>query len=177
MADILASLPSQIQSHIKAITSSAGLAENDESYEQLAQGWQQKMELFQEKTTEGGMKEVQNLAQDDKSGCVALTYSGSLILVGPTEENTRKCAYNSIGLRKDVPESIVKTESILTSAIAIDQPITFENGPVQSTSAIYKIAVLVEDLPLIEQEAQINAVTVILTEEFVDVNKALVVIK
>ena len=120
------------------------------------------------------MAGVDHLAQDDAGGCIALTYSGSLILVGPLEEGKRKCAYNSIGLRKDVPESVVKDDSSLGGDVAVDQPVAFENGPVQSTSAIFKIAVVEAEMTVIEEEEAINAVTVILTKGFVDVNQALV---
>lgn len=174
MGEILASLPGQIQTHIKAITQSAGLPDNDQSYEQLAQGWKKKLELFEEQIKLGGMADVESLAKDDSRGCVALTYSGSLILVGPLEDAKRKCAYNSIGVRKDVPESVTKEDSSLAADIAIDAPVVFENGPVKSTSSIFKIAVVQADLTVIEEEEQINAVTVILTEGFVDVNQALV---
>jgi len=175
MGDILASLPAQIQTHIKAITQSSGLPDNDDSYEKLALGWKQKGDLFDEKTQSSGMKEVESLAADDSRGCLALTYSGSLVLIGPQEEGKRTCAYNSIGMRKDMPDSVVKDDSTLKADVALDQPIQFGQGPVQSTSAIYKIAMVVAEMTKIQEEEQINAVTVILTEGFVDVNKALVV--
>jgi len=174
MGEILASLPAQIQTHIKAITQSAGLPDNEESYEQLAQGWKSKLELFDEQTQEGGMSSVDRLTQDEAKGCIALTYSGSLILVGPQEDGTRKCGYSSIGMRKDVPEAVIKDDAVLTSDVAVDEVVTFENGPVKSTSAIFKIAMVVAEMTVIEEQEQINAVTVILTEGFVDVNKALV---
>jgi len=174
MGEILASLPAQIQTHIKAITQSSGLPEGEESYEKLALGWQKKLELFEEKTKSEGMGEVASVAKGEQGGCIALTYSGSLILVGPQEDGIRKCAYNSIGLRKDVPESVINEKSVLSSDVAVDAPISFEQGPVQSTSAIFKIAVVQTAMTVIQEEEQINAVTVILTEGFVDVNKALV---
>lgn len=173
MGTLLASLPAQIQSHIKTITPSTGLPDNDESYEKLAEGWQKKLELFNQQIEAGGMVETDGLAQGDKRGCIALTYSGSLILIGPLEGGKRKCAYNSIGLRKDVPESVVKEGAGLVGDLSVDRPVTFENGPVKSTSAIFKVAVVEEELSRIEEEQKISEVTVILTQGFVDVNQAL----
>jgi hypothetical protein len=58
--------------------------------------------------------------------------------------------------------------------VAENKPIEFETGPVKSTSAIYKIAVCKEEVSTEIQEEKISEVTVIMTEEFVEVNKALV---
>lgn len=174
MGEILAGLPAPIQTHIKSIARSAGLPDNEESYERLAQGWAEKLRLFEEKTQAEGMTEVERLGQDDPKGCVALTYSGSLILVGPQDEGVRKCVYNSIGIRKDVPDSVAKDDSKLAGDVLIEHPVEFEQGPVKSTSAIFKIAVAQEALTVVEEQEKISEVTVILTEGFVDVNKALV---
>ena len=173
MGTLLASLPAQIQSHIKTIAPSTGMPDTEESYEKLALGWQKKLELFNQQIEAGGMVEAEGLAQEDARGCVALTYSGSLLLIGPLEGGKRKCAYNSIGLRKDVPESVVKEGSSLAGDLSVDRPVAFENGPVKSTSAIFKVAVVEQPLSLVEEEQKISEVTVILTQGFVDVNQAL----
>ena len=174
MGEILSSLPPEIQVHIKQITKGSGMSEADESFESMAQAWLDKKVIFEERTTEKNMAEVDEVLVDDNKGCVALTYSGSLILVGPLKDGVRKAAYNSIGIRTNVPESAVQEESILGAPIAVNKPIVFEKGPVQSTSSIFKIAQVQEDLPAVVEEEQISEVTVIMTSEFVDVNKALV---
>jgi len=174
MGDILNQLPPEIQSHIKGITQSTGLPDNDESYEKIAQGWLDKKNIFEAQIAAQGMIEVEELAADDENGGVALTYSGSLILIGPIIEGFRKAAYNSIGMRKNVPDSMVQDQSKLADSIKIDAPIQFEAGPVKSTSSIFKIAICKNELEAIEQEEKISEVTVIMTNEFVDVNKALV---
>ncbi|MDT8447370.1 MAG: hypothetical protein RRB13_10810 [bacterium] len=174
MGEILSGLPAPIQTHIKSIARSAGLPDSEESYEKLAQGWAEKLRLFEEKTAAEGMVEVEQLGKDDAKGCVALTYSGSLVLIGPLDDGVRKCVYNSIGIRKDVPDSVAKEDSLLASDVAQGQPVEFAEGPVKSTSAIYKIAVAQEALTVVQEQEKISEVTVILTEGFVDVNKALV---
>ncbi len=174
MGEILNQLPPEIQVHIKGLTQSAGLPDDDTSYDKIAQGWLDKKKIFEEQIAAQGMIEVEELATDDVNGGVALTYSGSLILVGPISDGFRKAAYNSIGLRKNVPDSIAQDQSKLAANISINAPIQFESGPVKSTSAIFKIAVCKNDLEAIEQEEKISEVTVIMTNEFIDVNKALV---
>jgi hypothetical protein len=86
----------------------------------------------------------------------------------------RKAGYNSIGIRKNVPDSMVQENSKLATEVAVNSPIEFEVGPVKSTSAIFKIAVCKGDLDAIEQEEKISRVTVIMTHEFVNVNKDLI---
>lgn len=174
MGETLSQLPPEIKVHIKAITKAAGLAETDESFERIAQSWVEKKKIFEEQVAESNMIEVESLGAEDEKGAVALTYSGSLILIGPQVEGFRKAGYNSIGIRKNVPDSLIKENSKLAADITINAPIEFETGPVKSTSSIFKIAVCKEDLDAEEQEDKISEVTVIMTNEFIDVNKALV---
>lgn len=174
MGEILNQLPPQIQAHIKNLTKPAGMTDDEESYEKLAQAWMEKKNIFERQTREKNMVEIEKLVKVDPRGAVALTYSGSLVLIGPLVEGFRKAGYNSIGLRKNVPDSMVQENSSLADDIVTDGPIEFETGPVKSTSAIYKIAVCEEELDAIEQEEKISEVTVIMTNEFVNVNKDLI---
>ena len=173
MEDVLSQLPEEIQEHIKDITALSGLPETDESYEKIAEGWLEKQALFEKEMAERGMVEIESFDKEDEKGGVALTYSGSLILVGPIIENKRHSAYNSIGMRKNVPDSVIQGESELAADVNVNEPIVFENGPVKKTSAIFKFAVC-EDESLEDQAEKIAEATLILTEEFVDVNKAMV---
>lgn len=174
MSDKFERLPAAIQVHIKNITAAAGLPDNEDSYEKLAGGWQDKEDVFTKELAEQGMVEVKLLKKENPKGAIALTYSGSLVLIGPLIENKRKCGYNSIGIRKDVPKTIIDEQSILANDIKIDQPIKFETGPVQSTSAIYKIALCEDGLEALEEQEKISEVTLIVAGEFADINKALV---
>lgn len=174
MGDILNQLPPQIQSHVKHITGQSGLPDTDESYEKIAQGWLDKKDAFEKEMHAQGLVDAESLDKEDAKGGVALTYSGSLVLVGPLKDGNRKSGYNSIGMRKNVPESIVQDDASLAKDIALGQPIEFENGPVKKTSAIYKLAVCPETLALEEQEEKISDATIIITQEFIDINNALV---
>ncbi len=174
MGDILNQLPGEIQVHIKGITKASGLPDEEESYEKMAKGWLDKKMIFEEKIAEQNMIEIDTLAIDDEKGAVALTYSGSLVIIGPLIDGFRKAGYNSIGLRKNVPDSMVQENSKLSADVAVNSPIEFETGPVKSTSSIFKIAICKDDLQADEQEEKISEVTVIMTNEFVNVNKDLI---
>ena len=103
-----------------------------------------------------------------------MTYSGSLINIGPLVDGARKSAYASIGLRRDVPDMVTKEGCILSSDICLNEPIEFEVGPVKKTSAIFKIVVCSEKLSASEQEEKISDATVVIMDEFVEVNKTLI---
>lgn len=174
MGEFLSQLPSQIQVHIKSITKSSGLSDSEESFEKIAKGWLDKLSSFEKQTQEQNMVETENLEMDNPQGAVALTYSGSLVLIGPLDNNVRKAGYYSIGIRKDVPEAVNVEDSTLSKDVSVNETIEFGKGPVKSTSAIYKIAVCKNDLTVVEQEEKISEATVIITEEFIEINKAMV---
>lgn len=174
MGELMNQLPAEIQAHIKGITKSAGLPDDEESYEKMAKGWLDKKEIFESQIAEKKMVEIEKLTKDDTKGAVALTFSGSLVLIGPLVDGFRKAGYNSIGIRKNVPDSMVQENSKLAEDVTVNSPIEFETGPVKSTSSIFKIAVCEEDLDAIEQEEKISEVTVIMTNEFINVNKDLI---
>lgn len=173
MGEFLDQIPAQIQSHIKQITKTSGLPNTDESVEMIAQGWIEKKNLFEKQVNRMNLGEIDILEKSDERGCLAMTYSGSLLNIGPMRESGRNVQYVSIGLRQDVPESATKEGSALAEDVRIGAPVSFSTGPIQSSSPIFKIAVTSEDLDLDEQEEQISKATQILTREFVEVNKEL----
>ena len=174
MAGILTQLPSNIQNHIRQITKQSGLSDSEESYEKIASAWKEKEKSFLENISAKGLKEVKTLSSDDQKGGVALTYSGSLVLIGPLNNGLRKAAYHSIGLRKDVPDSLSSDNARLSTDIHLDQSIQFETGPIQKTSPIYKFAVCDESISLELQEEALAEATIIITNDFIDINKGLI---
>jgi hypothetical protein len=173
MGEYLDQVPAEIRDHIRQITRTSGLPDSEESVEMIAEGWLEKKELFEKQVAEMGMNEVQTLVRDDQQACLAMTYSGSLLNIGPLREEGRNVQYASIGLRQDVPETASKEGSQLSSDVTVGEPVTFSPGPIQSSSPIFKIAVTSEEMDLEEQEEVVTKATQILTEEFVDVNKNL----
>jgi hypothetical protein len=173
MGEYLDQIPAEVQDHIRQITKSSGLPDNEDSVEMIAKGWLEKKELFEDQLTELNMAEVQELDQDDEQGCLAMTYSGSLLNIGPVIGEGRRVEYASIGLRQDVPETASKDDSQLAGDVQVGEPVSFSTGPIQSSSPIFKIAVTTGDLEPEEQEEQITKATMILAEGFVEVNKDL----
>ncbi len=167
-------LSEMIRNHIKQIAKTSGLPEGDETLEALAAAWVEKKQCFEDGVSENNLDEIDFFAKDTDKGALALTYSGSLITIGPLVDGVRRAEYTSIGLRTDVPGSAVEENAILSSDIEKDSVVMFEKGPIQQSSPIFKIAVSNEDLEAGEEEALLTQVTQDITEEFVEVNKTII---
>ena len=173
MGENLDRIPVEIQRHLRQITKTSGLPDTDDSLELIAQGWLEKKERFDRHLERNSLEEIEVLPKADSRGCLAMTWSGSLLNIGPLRETGRNAQYVSIGLRKDVPESATQPGSELEGDVRIGAPVAFSTGPIQSSSPVYKIAVTSEDLDLEAQERTITRSTEILTKEFVKVNRDL----
>jgi len=103
-----------------------------------------------------------------------MTYSGSLLTLGPMVEGERQAEYTSIGLRKDVPDSAGDKSASLAEDVRIDEPVVFSKGPIRKSSAVFKIAVLKEHLEPKEESERLSEATQILSEDFVEVNKTII---
>jgi len=169
MGEFLYQIPEQLHAHIHEIARTSGLPPGDESVELIAGAWLEKKRKFEEKTGALNMEEIDCFPLDDERGALVMTYSGSLVLIGPLVEGVRKAQYISIGLRKDVPDIVDKTGSRLAKDASVDETVEFDIGPVKSTSPVFKIAVLAERLPAIEQQERISEATRVISEEFVEV--------
>ena len=173
MGEYLDRVPVEVQDHIREITRTSGLPDTEDSVELIAKGWLEKRELFEKRVARIKMGQVDSLDREDAQGCLAMTFSGSLLAVGPLREGGRRVQYASIGLREDVPEMAVNEGSRLAGDVRVGEPARFSPGPIQSSSPVFKIAVTASDVDLEEQEERISKATQILTEEFVGVNKEL----
>ena len=123
---------------------------------------------------EYGLKNVNVFRDIQDSGALVITYSGSLLSIGPKIDGKRKAEYISIGLRTDVPERAVEEYSILDGDFEIDGIVNFINGPIKSSSGIYKIAKIDDRLNAIAQQEVLKDVTQILIEDFVEVNNTII---
>lgn len=174
MGEYLDQIPAEVRDHVKGIAKTSGLPEGEESIELIAQGWLEKKVAFEEKIEDENMEEVEEFSKDSEVGALVMTYSGSLLTVGPLIDGVRTVDYTSIGLRTDVPSSVSNDKSVLDAHISVDSPATFSAGPIKKTSAIFKIAVFIEELPAEEEAEKLSEVTQILAEEFVEVNKTII---
>ncbi|MFA6506536.1 MAG: hypothetical protein WCT14_10575 [Treponemataceae bacterium] len=175
MGTYLDQIPAHLRGHITKIAATSGLAQNEESVELLAHAWLEKIDSFETRIAESDMEEWVEFPAAEARGALILTYSGSLLTVGPQENGTRRVEYASIGLRKDVPESAASDRSVLSKDVRVDESAAFSGGPIEKSSAVFKIAVAKEQLPIEEEKELLSEVTQVLTEDFVELNKTIVV--
>ena len=167
----------RIQNHIiKNVLIPSGLEDNDINKEMMATAWFNKEEAFTTQLANLGMEEVPDLSENEKKAALALTFSGSLIGIGPMEGGHRQVIYSSIGMRRDVPNQAVSDNSSIKGDLKIGEEAHFAGGPIVKSSPLYKIALIKDEvLPIEDQRQTISEATRIITEEFVDVNKTVIV--
>ena len=174
MGTYMEELPDFIREHISAIIESSGLSDDEETREMLAKSWIDKKKIFEDSVARFGMEEIERFSRNDSRGALVMTYSGSLVRIGPLVNDMRTAQYVSIGLRTDVPDIAGKEESRLAEDPEIGVPVRFDPGPVKKTSPVYKIAVLTGKPSIEEQEEKINELTLLLQEEFTRVNRTII---
>lgn len=177
MEKVLNSLPEHIQVHLREIMHSSGLPDNEESLEAISKNWMDKKNLFQAQIKSLDMIETGTFAADDPRAALALTYSGSLISLGPPRNGGRRMEYYSITLRADVPEMLKAPEARIKADTGADKILEFEDGPIKSTSALFKIAVCRDGVGPEEQETRIHEAVLFLTNGFVKINSSLTINK
>jgi nucleoid DNA-binding protein len=171
MGEIFNQLPENIQVHLKQITESSGLPDSEDSIELIAQNWVEKKELFEAQIRSLGMSEVETFEKVDERPVLLLSYSGSLISIGPLAGESRWIEYASIKLRSDVPNVVSIPESDLEKDIHIDAEAVFTRGKMKQTSSLLKIAVCSSDVPLEKQEKRVREAMIFLTNSFTRANR------
>jgi len=165
MSGVFNSLESRIQEHLRVIRASGGLPQDDKSLELLAEGWRNKEQAFDDQARNMGMVQAEEYG-DSGRGFLALTYSGSLVAVGPDEGGRRRAVYVSIDRRRDVPSRAETEDAVLGESVSCGREIVFEKGPVKKSSAVYRLAILPEALALTDQHERLEEATLALTREF-----------
>jgi hypothetical protein len=170
MAEHLDQLPERVREHVRRLVEPAGLGDVDGAEDLLAQGWLEKHGAFERHTAERGMSVVESFSREESTGALVMTYSGSIVSIGPMTDGERDVAYASIGVRRDVPQMSVKQDSRLAADVVTDRVVEFDEGPVEKTSPAFAIAVFQKALPPAKENAALVEVTQVLTERFVDIN-------
>lgn len=164
-------LPERVKEHLELLVEPAGLKDTADADEILARAWLEKHDAFEFHTADRGMKGVDSFSKDETTGALAMTFSGSIVSIGPATEEGRDVAYASIGARKDVPKMSVKQVSRLAEDAAVGAVIRFDEGPVQQTSPVYAMAMFDAVSDATKESAALVELTQVLTERFVDINK------
>jgi len=167
-------LETKIQEHLQMILQSSGMENNENSLETLASAWKEKENSFAKQISRMEMEETEEISTDENCGFMVLTYSGSLLGSGPLTDEGRTVLYVSVGMRKDVPEKAEKEGSVLKGPIRKGEPVEFSFGPVKQSSPVYRMARITDKVALEDQSDKISEATLIIAEEFIDVNKTIV---
>ena len=169
MGSSFAKLPEHAQHRVRKMASELGGCEDD-TVEQLSQAWLEKMHAFSEKMHRFGMVEVAELGKDEARGALIMTYSGSVLLIGPPVGGVREASYSSVGSRATVPPLAEHESSVLADDVRVNNVVTFSSGPVLRTSEVYKIGVCRTRMSVEEQAAQLSAAAGELSGEFAELN-------
>ncbi len=167
------SLPEEIRHQIQAMSQAPEMPQGNDLRERLAENWTEKFELFKAQTKLLDMTEAASLPASDLRGLIALTYSGSLISLGPRLSTGRWLEYVSISLRSDVPDMVSGQGVHLKDSVSQNEVMQFDKGPIQATSAVYRIALCGQEIGVDEQDRRIREAAIFLTHSFMKINRSL----
>ena len=146
-------LKSRIKTQIDNLIDSENL-QRDIYREIFARSWIDREAVFDRYLEQYGMNTIKKIPNKGTLGFILLTYSGSLITVGPLINGKRSGLYFNTGLRKLVPQKIVIENCLWEGEIKADQPVYFLDGPVKQSSPIYRMAVLKDSGSVVTADAE-----------------------
>ena len=175
MGNNFSKVSEKVQNHLKQLSGTIQISDSTaDPLEALAEGWLEKDQIFNSQIEENEMELSDSFSASEIRGALIMTYSGSLIKLGPLDENGRETEYTSIGFRTDVPEFLQQSDAQLSENAESDKPVRFKNGPIEKSSPVYRIALVKEEMDSEEANELLTQVTHQLTEEFVEINKTLI---
>jgi nucleoid DNA-binding protein len=161
-----------IRSHLDSLIRSSGLPATEESREEIARVWFEKKAMFEGQIKALDMLELERFPADDSRGALLLTWSGSLLSIGPRQAGGgRQMEYSSIELRTDVPHLARAADGHVHSDFVRGEPAQLREGPIASTSPLLAIVSCGTSVPPEEQEKRIREATIFLTNGFVRINR------
>jgi nucleoid DNA-binding protein len=139
----------------------------------MARVWFEKKAMFEGQIRALDMREQERFSAEDPRGALLLTWSGSLLSIGPRLPGApgRVMEYSSIELRTDVPHLAKAAGGAVQSDLSLGEPARLGDGPIASTSGLLKIAACDAAVPPDEQEKRIREATIFLTNGFVRINR------
>lgn len=166
-------LPSEIKDRISSLIDEEGKTKNGINKEEYARIWKKKYDLFTAQIATIGMLLVSSIEANDSRGAILLTYSGSLISLGPAKQGKRWLEYASIKFRNDVPDFVRGSAVVLTNGATENKTAAFEGCAITQSSALYCIAVCPEGTKDKDQDERIREATIYLTNGFVKLNRTI----
>jgi hypothetical protein len=170
MNTIIQTVPELVAEHLKEAAVQFGLENSEAAYRLLEKSWSEKMQVFKEEMTDMGMDEAGDFDPLDERAALFLTFSGSLLSLSPLENGEREIRYTSIGLRKDVPDSLLIEHANIAEAAEIGKSLSFKEGPIKKTSPLFKIVVPPASLGKEDQTCLIEDAVTVITEKFSEMN-------
>jgi hypothetical protein len=164
-------IPQKVKEHLRGLIGRSRLPETEETMQKLVEAWLLKKAAFQKMAEHGRFQNARVLGKDDKNGCLVLTLSGSLVVVGPLVEGKREIKYSSIGLRTDVPEALLVKDGRLAQDIECEKPIFLVDSELEKTSVVTDIAVALDNESEREQTAFLHKADNKLEGDFIRFNK------
>jgi nucleoid DNA-binding protein len=172
----------RIRKHLEAITETSGLPVGPESLARITENWQTKRRLFNEQCESLEMILEPGMEPDDPRGMLLLSYSGSLMVLGPRVSTdapapnddgspARFFEYASISLRQDVPDLITAIGVNLAAPVAVDKPVLLEGGPVERSSELLQIATFEGSVSEADQRERLRQAAIFLTNGFIKANQ------
>jgi nucleoid DNA-binding protein len=170
------SLPKDIQRHLRGLAAEQGRDSDPAFLDALASVWSRKAELFVSYAEQNGLELIRALESGDGRGFLALSWSGSLLSVGPDNDDTggKWMEYSSIKLRTDVPDMVVDRPIGIDGAVQLGSSVSFFNARVASTSPIQYLAACPEGTPTDEQDRMIREGSIFITTGFMKFNRSLI---
>ena len=172
-------IPEKVLKHLTGIAAEQGLDQNTEYINNLIEVWKRKVKLFRDQINSMKLQAADEILQNDARGIMVLTYSGSLLSIGPvfpsgTNINfTRWMEYSSIKLRTEVPDILMEKKVSLASPPAVGKPVEFSGSRIRATSPVYLMAVCPDGLDAEEQDKRIRESSVFITAGFMACNRSL----
>jgi hypothetical protein len=168
-------LPKEVRNHLNSLPGIAEIIKNPGMEDLLGDSWMQKEKIFMDQVHSYGMRIEHHIPQDEKKAFLILTYSGSILGVGPEGRGKKhQVIYASIGFRKDVPEKLIEENLKIKNEVKIDREVEFSGGTLKKSSPVYKIAVMPGEIAPGDQTRQIEDATRVITQEFVSINNTIV---
>ena len=161
-----------VLAHLENLMKHSGIPDTPDYWDRLVRVWQKKCILFERQMKGLQMEIVKQLSDTDPRGIIALTYSGSIVSIGPGKEN-REVEYASIHLRADVPKSVEVSATGLAEPVKENHSIVFTAGKLKKTSAVYMAAVCAEGLSEELQNEIIREAMIFLTNGFLKINQSI----
>lgn len=172
-------LPQAIQKQLLWIAAEQERKDDAAFIDDLTEVWEKKAALFLDQIKAVNLELVESVSAGDMRGMMVLTYSGSLLSIGPVFQTatnvnfSRWVEYSSIKLRTDVPDIVSEWDAVLAADFGRDKPVKLDNARIKSTSPSYLIAVCPANLDEEEQDKRIRESTIYITTGFMKFNRTL----